>query len=153
LLKRRVEAGLLACLAFGVLPHMTLAGELAPRLTALWSSQRIADRLDRDHLDPRNGVTTGPVAVVGYAEPSLIFALGTETELDNAADAADSVADGQPAIVEKRQDGAFRAALAAQKVAAQPVDEIQGYDYSLGKPIDLTLWRSLAPQPVMDAAP
>ncbi len=149
----QIEAGLLAALALGVLTHMVLTGGLAPRLEGLWSSERTADRLEKDHLDPRNGVTTGPVAVVGYAEPSLVFALGTETELDTPADAADSVADGQPAIVEKRQDPAFRAALAAEKVAARPVDEIRGFDYSLGKPVDLTLWRSLAPTPATDPAP
>lgn len=147
LFKRRMEAGLLASLALGVLAHMAMTGLLAPRLSALWMSQRAADRLAKDHLDPRNGVTTGPVAVVGYAEPSLVFALGTETELDSPADAADSVADGQPAIVERRRDAAFRAALKAQRVPAQPVDEINGFDYSLGKPVDLVIWKSLAPTP------
>jgi hypothetical protein len=123
-----------------------------PSLQAIWVSARVAERLQQDHLDPRNGVTTGPVVVVGYAEPSLVFALGTGTELDDAADGADSVADGQPAVVEKAQDQAFRAALAAEKVPARPVDEVKGFDYSLGKPVDLTLWRSLAPPPTSDDA-
>jgi hypothetical protein len=111
----------------------------------------VANRLAKDGLDPRNGVTTGPVAVVGYAEPSLVFALGTGTELDSPTDGADSVSDGQPAIVERRADAAFRAALSAQKVAARPVDEVKGFDYSTGKPVDLTIWRSLAPAPPDDA--
>ncbi len=152
LMKRRPTAGLIACLGLGILTHMALAGGLAPRLTLLWPSARVAERLAKDHLDPRNGVTTGPVVLVGYAEPSLVFALGAGGELDNAVDGADSVSDGQPAIVEKRQDKAFRAALAAEKVAAQPVDEVQGFDYSLGKPVDLTIWRSLTPTPA-DAGP
>jgi 4-amino-4-deoxy-L-arabinose transferase-like glycosyltransferase len=152
LLKMQIEAGLLACLAAGVLTHITLTAGLAPRLNALWTSSRVAARLAHDHLDPRNGVTTGPVAVVGFAEPSLVFALGSGTELDDAADAADSVSDGQPAIVEKRQDKAFRAALAADKAAAQPVDEVKGINYSTGKRVDLTIWRSLAP-PKPDNAP
>jgi hypothetical protein len=97
-------------------------------------------------LDPRDGVTTGPVVLVGYAEPSLVFALGG-AELDDAADGADSVADGQPAVVEKRQDQAFRAALAAQNVAAKPAAEVKGFDYSTGKAMDLVVWRSLATPP------
>jgi hypothetical protein len=144
---RRIEAGLLACLALGVGAHVALTGALAPRLTALWPSARVADRLAKDHLDPRNGVTTGPVALVGYAEPSLVFALGSGTELDNAADGADSVSDGQPAIVEQRQDKAFRAALAAGHIPAEPVETVRGFDYSIGKPVALTIWRSLAPPP------
>jgi 4-amino-4-deoxy-L-arabinose transferase-like glycosyltransferase len=142
--KRRIEAGLLACLILGVGAHLALTG-LAPRLTALWPSARVAERLIKDHLDPRNGVTTGPVALVGYAEPSLVFALGSGTELDNAADGADSVSDGQPAIVEQRQDAAFRAALAAGHIPAEPVETVRGFDYSLGKRVALTIWRSLAP--------
>lgn len=153
LLKREVEAGLIVCLTLGVATHVVLTGGLAPRLNALWTSKRVAERLAQDHLDPRNGVTTGPVAVTGYAEPSLVFVLGAGTELDNPADAADAVGDGQPAIVEKKQDQAFRAALLAQKVAAQPVDEVKGFDYSIGKPVDLTIWRSLAPPPAADPAP
>jgi 4-amino-4-deoxy-L-arabinose transferase-like glycosyltransferase len=153
LLKRQVESGLIVCLALGIATHMVIVGGLAPRLNALWTSKRVAARLAQDHLDPRNGVTTGPVVVTGYAEPSLVFALGAGTELDDPADAADSVGDGQPAIVEKKQDKAFRAALLAQKVAARPVDEIKGFDYSIGKPVDLTIWRSLAPQPAPDRAP
>ena len=133
LLRNKAEAGLLVCIALGVITHAVLTGALAPRLSALWTSDRAAKALARDHLDPRNGVTTGPPVAVGYAEPSLVFALGTGTELDNPADGADSVADGQPAIVEKRQDPAFRAALAAEKVAARPVEDIKGFDYSIGK--------------------
>ena len=153
LLKLGVEAGLIFSLTLGVLTHMVLAGGLAPRLSAIWSSQRVADRLAKDHLDPRNGVTPGPVAVTGYAEPSLVFTLGAGTELDDPSDAADAVADGQPAIVEKRQDRAFRAALSAQKTPAEPVDEVKGFDYSIGKPVDLTIWRSLAPQAASGTAP
>jgi len=152
LFRRQVQAGLLISLSLGVVMHMVLTGVLAPRLTALFSSEQASKALARNHLDPRNGVTTGPPVLVGYAEPSLVFALGTGTELDNAADGADSVSDGQPAIVEKKQDKAFRAALTAQKVAAAPVEEIKGFDYSIGKPVDLTLWRSLAP-PATDNTP
>jgi 4-amino-4-deoxy-L-arabinose transferase-like glycosyltransferase len=146
--RKQAEAGLLACIALGVIAHAVLTGGLAPRLNALWSSDRVAKALAHHNLDPRNGVTTGPPVAVGYAEPSLVFALGAGTELDNAADGADSVGDGQPAIVEKRQDRAFRAALVAEKVAAQPVEEVKGFDYSIGKPIDLTIWRALATPPL-----
>ena len=153
LMRSAIEVGLVVCLAGGILTHMALTGGLAPQLTRLWASDQAAKAIVAAHLDPRNGVTTGPIAVIGYAEPSLIFALGTGTELDNAVDGADSVSDGQPAIVEKKQDKAFRDALAAEKVAAQPVSEVKGFDYSLGKPVDLTIWRSLAPQPAKDANP
>jgi 4-amino-4-deoxy-L-arabinose transferase-like glycosyltransferase len=147
LLRGRPRRGLLLALVLGVLAHAALTAGLLPHLSPLWVSERIADRLAKDGLDPRNGVTTGPVAVVGYAEPSLVFALGAGTELDSPQDGADSVSDGQPAIVEARQDRAFRAALAAQKVHATPVETVMGFDYSIGKPVTLTVWKSLTPLP------
>ena len=150
LMKRREQAGLLLCLGLGVLTHIAFSAAVLPRLSVLWVSARAAEALAKDGLDPRNGVTTGPVAVVGYAEPSLVFALGTGTELDSPADGADSVSDGQPAIVEAREDAAFRAALAAEKASAIPVETIKGFDYSIGKPVALTIWKSLAPPPKSD---
>jgi 4-amino-4-deoxy-L-arabinose transferase-like glycosyltransferase len=143
----QVGAGVLG---LGVAAHMTLTGGLAPTLRTLWVSQAAADLIATRDLDPRNGVTPGPVAVVGYAEPSLVFLLGTFTELDTPQDAADAVADGEPAIVERKQDGAFQQALRAAGVKATAVGEIKGLDYSIGKPADLRLYRSDAPPPKIE---
>ena len=136
-----------ATVALGVITHTIAAGGLAPSLTQLWVSKNAAALIAAKNLDPRNGITQGPVAVVGYAEPSLVFLLGTPTELDTPEDAADAVADGEPALVEKKQDAAFRAALAASGARATPVGETKGVDYSIGKPTDLIIYRSDMPPP------
>ena len=94
-------------------------------------------------LDPRNGVTPGPVTVAGYGEPSLVFLLGTRTELGDGEDAAAAIAEGRPAIVERAELGQFRAALKTDDAKATPVAEVKGLDYSKGKPVDLFLYRSL----------
>jgi len=133
-----------AAVGLGVAAHMALTGGLAPNLSKLWVSRNAAALLAAKHLDPRNGVTEGPVAVVGYGEPSMIFLLGTETELDNPSDGADALADGEPVLVEKRQDPAFREALKAGGAKAVVVGETTGIDYSIGKPVDLLLYRSEA---------
>lgn len=138
---------LAAALGLGVVTHVMLSGALAPVLNPLWPTRAAVRLIEARNLDPRNGITPGPVAVVGYAEPSLVFSLGTGTELDAPEDAADAIADGEPVLVEKRQDAAFRAALAAQKLAATPVGDAKGLDYSTGKPVDLILYRSDVPQP------
>ena len=148
---QRPWRGMALALGLGVVTHTLVTGALAPSLDLLWPSRTAARLLAARHLDPRNGVTPGPVAAVGYAEPSLVFALGTETELDTPEDAADAIADGEPALVEKRQDVAFRAALTAQKLAATPVGDARGVDYSTGKPVDLILYRSDVPQPKDDS--
>jgi 4-amino-4-deoxy-L-arabinose transferase-like glycosyltransferase len=99
-LRRDLKTGLIAAGALGVAAHMAVAGGLAPTLTNLWVSSRAAAALGRAGLDPKDGVVPGPVAVAGYAEPSLVFALGTETDLATADEAADALASGQPALVE-----------------------------------------------------
>jgi 4-amino-4-deoxy-L-arabinose transferase-like glycosyltransferase len=135
----------LAVAGLGLVTHLALSAGLAPRLDGLWVSQKAAALLTRNRLDPRNGVTPGPVVVVGYGEPSLIFALGTETDLTDPTEAADAVAYGQPALVEQASEAAFRAALIKAKVSARMVGKVSGYDYSDHKDVTLKLWRLAAP--------
>lgn len=139
---KRVEPALACAIVLGVGLHMTLAGVLAPSLKPLWTSHRAAQMIARNHLDPRDGVTEGPVVVAGYAEPSLVFLLGTATLLGDAQDAVDALGEEQPALVEQKQDAAFRSLLARDHIAAVPVEQITGYNYSSGKPVTLTLWRA-----------
>jgi hypothetical protein len=129
--------------ALAVIGHNVLAAGLGPSLKPLWVSGRIARAAKLEGLDPRNGVTPGPIAVLGYDEPSLVFLLGTRTELGDADDAGAAIAEGRPAIVEQRQRSAFEAALRANDARAQPAAEVKGLDYSKGKPVDLVLYRSL----------
>jgi 4-amino-4-deoxy-L-arabinose transferase-like glycosyltransferase len=142
---RRQGWALGSALGLGVAFHMAAFGGLAPAIVKLWVSRSAAQTLAAKNLDPRNGVTPGPVVVVGYAEPSLVFLLGTATELDTPEDAADAVSDGEPALVEAKDDPAFRAALKAAGATATVVGEVKGLNYSIGKPVDLKLYRSDAP--------
>ena len=140
-------AALAVSMVLGVAAHDALAGGLAPKLDALWPSRAAAAMLDRDGLDPRNGITPGPVVVTGYAEPSLVFALGTETQLDSATEAAIAITEGRPVLIESREDAAFRAAATAQHAKATMVEAVRGLDYSSGKPVTVSLWRPTNPPP------
>lgn len=144
--RRAAGTALVAAGVFGVLAHAAFFGQLAPRLEPLWISQRVAMALDRTGLAPRAGVVPGPVEVAGYAEPSLVFALGTDTGLGGAPEAAKAVADGRPAVVERREQPAFLAALRAAGLSPRPAGTISGVDYSNGDDMTLTLYRG-EPQP------
>ncbi len=146
--RRSTEAGLLIAAAVGLIAHGALAGGLAPRLRTLWVSERLAQALERAGLDPRDGVTPGPVAATGFSEPSLVFALGTPTELVDPVEAADAIDEGRPAMVEAGKEKAFRAALADLGVQATSVATIRGFDYSDGDPVAITLWRPTLPPPI-----
>ncbi len=150
LLAGRAYAGATAALALGVAAHGVLAGAVVPSLSTLWTSKRAAEAVDRAGLDPRDGLTLGPVAVAGYAEPSLVFLLGTSTELAAPDEAAQAVAEGRPALVDRSVAAPFRAALTAAGVRARAVARVDGYDYADGRAVSLALWRA---DPVPPPAP
>jgi hypothetical protein len=140
---RPAAATLLAALAAAA-GHAVLLGAVAPALAPLWLSSRAAAALSAAGQNPREGVVQGPVAVAGYAEPSLVFLLGADTRLGEGPDAADAIADGRPAIVEARQQGPFDAALKARGVIARQVGQVEGLDYSKGRHDILRLYRPAA---------
>ena len=147
LLRHRSARALVAAGVLGVAAHIALTAGLIPRLEPLFLSRDLAETLDAARLSPRSGAP-GPVAVTGYAEPSLIFQLGTATELTDGAGAADAVAEGRPAIVEAREEKPFRDALAGLGLTARPVAVVDGLNYSDGDQERLTVYRGerIAPQ-------
>jgi len=147
LLTRHGLTALAAAGALGIAAHAMIIAAVAPRLSLLWTSAQVVAALDRAKLDPLAGLIPGPVTVVGYAEPSLVFALGTETEIGDVGEAADAISEGSPAVVEARYDPAFAAELTADKLKAAPAASVSGFDYSRGQPVRLTIYRSLSPPP------
>ncbi|HXY99480.1 MAG TPA: phospholipid carrier-dependent glycosyltransferase [Stellaceae bacterium] len=110
---------------------------VAPGLDGLWLSREAARMVARYHPPP-----AAPVVAVGYAEPSLVFLLGTATRSLSPEDAAQYVtsARGAAALVSSGDDTAFRQALARRGWQARPVERTAGLDYSNGKALMLTLY-------------
>ena len=121
----QARQALVACGALALVGHGLIVAGVAPALRPLWLSNRAAKALAAAGASPAQGVIPGPVTVAGYEEPSLVFLLGAETELGDASDAAQAIAEGRPAIVEQRQTAAFQAALAAQKTDSTPAGRRQ----------------------------
>jgi 4-amino-4-deoxy-L-arabinose transferase-like glycosyltransferase len=114
---------------------------VAPVLDFLWLS-RSAAKLVHENTAPG-----APIAVAGYAEPSLIFLLGTGTQTGSGAEAARALA-GSPhalALVEGSEETAFRQALAKLGKKPHAIGNAAGLDYSNGKPMTLTLYSYSAP--------
>ena len=140
MVRRAQQAALLGALALAVLGHATLAAAFAPRLEPLWLSTRLEQMLEQNRLLPRQGVAEAPVAVAGFAEPSLVFALGTPTELYGPAEAARAIVEDRPAIVEDHEEKAFREALDARNGTAALVGTVTGINYSKGDPMTLRVY-------------
>ena len=146
LLRRAAATALVTAGTLGILGHAAFAGGLAPGLSPLWLSQRLTQGLEAAGLAPRGGAP-GPVAVTGYSEPSMNFLLGTPTELTTPVGAAQAVAEGRPAVVEGREDAAFRRALVALGHTPRAAGVVEGLDYSDGDDERLTLYRG-EPKPI-----
>ncbi len=140
LLRRQSARALVISGALGVLAHASLVGGLIPHLEPLFLSRDIAKALDKAKLSPRSGAP-GPVAVTGYSEPSLVFLLGTATQLTDGQSAADAIGQGRPAVVEAREEGVFRKAMADEGLTPNPVAVVEGQNYSDGDHERLTLYR------------
>ena len=147
LLTRHGLLALTAAGGLGIAAHALMIAAVAPRLSSLWTSAQVVAAIDRAKLDPLAGLIPGPVTVVGYAEPSLVFALGTETEIGDVGDAADAISEGSPVVVEAKDEPAFAAELATDKLKAAPAAVVTGFDYSRSQPVRLTIYRSLSPPP------
>jgi 4-amino-4-deoxy-L-arabinose transferase-like glycosyltransferase len=144
LLRGRVEVAVIAAAGLAILGQAVFTSALLPGLQPLMVSERTVEALREAGLHPRQGLLASPVAVAGYSEPSLVFALGTETLLGDGALAARAVAAGRPAIVEGRQEAAFRRTLAAEREPVRPVGKVTGLNYSNGDEVTLTIY---APEP------
>lgn len=137
-------AAVAVSVGLGVLAHGALAA-VARNLDPLWVSTRVSDRLKETAVHPVAGRLPGPVAVTGYSQPSIVFLLGSQTELTDGAGAAAAVAEGRPAAVEARDEAAFRTALAGLGASSQVVGEVTGLNYSNGDRVTLSLHRPDAP--------
>jgi 4-amino-4-deoxy-L-arabinose transferase-like glycosyltransferase len=135
---RRPAPGVVARLALMTLlvlgPSFAL---IVPSLDPLWLSRGATLLVARYHPPP-----DAPVAVVGYAEPSLVFLLGTRTRSlsPDAAAAYIATVRGAAALVSDRDDAAFHRALEARGWAARLVDSVAGIDYSNGRRLVLSLY-------------
>jgi 4-amino-4-deoxy-L-arabinose transferase-like glycosyltransferase len=148
--RQAAKATVWAC-GFGILGHAMLVGALAPTLSGIWLSQRVAQDVA---AVTAQGVSKGPTAAAGYAEPSLVFALGAPTQLGSARDAAQAIGEGRLAVVEQKQDGAFRQAIAAGVVSAHIAATVKGLDYSTGHAQVLRLYQPIpAPPPAAARTP
>ncbi len=137
---RRARAPTATLLACGLVSSIFLFQVVAPRLDQAWIAARAAAAV-RALIDPRRC----PVVIAGYPEPSLVFLLGTDSQLLGPVDAAAHLAaePGSAALVRGDLDAGFLAAARSQGHTPIRRSVIGGIDPVHGHRIQLTLW--LAP--------
>uniref|UniRef100_Q07N23 Glycosyl transferase, family 39 n=1 Tax=Rhodopseudomonas palustris (strain BisA53) TaxID=316055 RepID=Q07N23_RHOP5 len=134
----RAEHSLLNAVASSLFLSVAAYGIVVPSLKPLFPSVEIARAL-------RSVVCVGPKAAAsGFQEPSLVFMTGTDTVLTDGSGAADFLLQGSCrfALVEARTERAFAARADAIGLRYNVGARIDGYNYSLGRAISVTVFRS-----------
>ncbi|MCC7273945.1 MAG: glycosyltransferase family 39 protein [Alphaproteobacteria bacterium] len=123
-LRRDAVAACVASVAGAAVVFGLLLGVVAPRLDDLWLGRSAAALLARE------GIAAGRVAVVGYAEPSLVFLAGTDIRFANTADAAAHLASVPDAValVGDRDRETFEVAVRAAGVEPAPGAVVRGFN-------------------------
>lgn len=107
-----------------------------PGLDRLWLSRGVAALIARE--PPPAGA---PLVTMGYTEPSLVFLLGGKLRVSVVGSAVDELAGGGEALVSGRENAQFLQGLEARGLAARPIGEVRGTDYSNGQRMVLMLYR------------
>lgn len=140
LLRRGAAHATVAALAVSAAVFSATAYQVVlPDLSAIWPSVRAAEAVATFRRCPES-----TVAAAGFSEPSLVFLLGTGTQLTDAKGAARHI-DTDPAcglaLIEKRELPAFLAALKARNVDRFAIGS--AFNYSNGRRIELALFRAV----------
>ena len=109
-------------------------GLVQPALPALKLSPRLAEVASRLDCPGRR------VATLGYREPSLVFLVGTDLDLQETAEEAASFLGEGPCrmvFVESRFEERFREALARGGVGASAVARLQGFNINGGRRLEI----------------
>jgi len=138
--RRAFHAGLALALVSALAAYTGIIGEVLPRLTPLWNSERIAEL--RAAVAPCYG---GPVALSGYREPSAVFHLGTETPLLGGESAARWLGEqaGRLAVVTTEEQAEFDRGVArsATRVTG-PIACFTGFNMNGGDVLGFRLYAS-----------
>src|SRR6478609_2177556 len=132
------ERSLLNALVAALMLAVTVYGIVLPSLTPLFPSIEVARAL-------RNVTCVGPkAAAAGYHEPSLVFLTGTQTLLTDGSGAADFLRQGSCrfALIEQKSERSFVQRAEAIGLRYKVGTRIDGYNFSQGRAISISIFRS-----------
>jgi 4-amino-4-deoxy-L-arabinose transferase-like glycosyltransferase len=146
--RRQVTAAAICAVIAAALLYPLLSAVVAPRLGALWLSERAAPRIVADSRpnDP-------PPVLAGYVEPSLVFLLRSDIYLKSGKEGGPiAAAQGGLAVVEDHERSDFLQALHSRHARETPVDQLSGFNYSRGREEHITVYR-ITPAPARSLHP
>ncbi len=139
-LRGQAPEALLAVAGAAVIAYFGLFSVVLPRLSTIWLSPRIAQMVALERPCPGSVLASS-----SFSEPSLVFLVGQDTRLIDAAAAADFLDRDRAcglALVGSRDEAAFRARLLADHLAVRQLGLVTGLNYSNGRRLTLRLFRA-----------
>jgi 4-amino-4-deoxy-L-arabinose transferase-like glycosyltransferase len=126
----------------GILMNGVVAAVVVPNLNTVWVAPRLAAAIKR-HAQ----CTKPQVASAGFEEASLVFLVGTRTELVDGDGAARFLAEGgcRIALVTASNEPAFTARLAALSKQPELLDEVAGMNIGRVKKEVIGVYRLRTP--------
>ena len=140
---RRDVLAMLVGAAAGVVLLPITFGSVAPSLQRLWLSRGVAQTFARVRPCPTTQLVSAP-----YAEPSMVFLVGTGTDLTDGPGAARRLlADGRCglALLAGAEEPRFLTAMSAAGRQPVVVGEVDGRNYSDGQDLKLKFYRLPTP--------
>jgi 4-amino-4-deoxy-L-arabinose transferase-like glycosyltransferase len=136
------ERSLLRGMMASVFVAITVYAVTFPSLPSLFPSALIADDLATSGCDELHVASTGY-----YQEPSLVFLLGTETHFTDGPGAAVFLNQGlcHFALIDARSERSFVQRANAIGLHYALAERVEGFNISIGRPVSLSVFRSMAP--------
>lgn len=132
------ERAMLRAAAASILLGFALYAVMIPSLHSVFPSEQVARAIrDAGCKDPE-------VASAGFHEPSVVFLLGTKTQLTDGAGAADFLRRGgcRLAVVETRHERSFAVRADALGLRYTRTARIEAVNLARGRPMQVTIYRS-----------
>ena len=135
------ERALLRGMAASVLVGITVYATTFPAMPSLFPSELVSEAVHATGCEAPHVASTGY-----YQEPSLVFLLGTDTKFTDAAGAAEFLKGGDCrfALIDARSERNFIQRANAIGLRYALSERISGYNISIGRPVRLTVFRSMA---------
>ena len=135
------ERSLLRGMMASVFIAITVYAVTFPSLPALFPSALIADEVRATGCEQPQVAST-----FAYQEPSLVFMLGTGTRFTDGTGAAIFLGQGlcHFALIDARSVGSFVQRANSIGLRYTLTQRIEGYNISIGRPVSLILFRSMA---------
>ena len=125
-----------------VLMNAVVAAFVVPSLKTIWVAPRLVAAIKRHAQCPQP-----QIASAGFEEPSLVFLVGTRTQLVDGDRAARFLAEGgcRIALVTTKNEPAFIAKLAAVSKQAELLEQIPGMNIGKVRKEDISVYRLRTP--------